>query len=114
MALLTRSTHKLASAAAIVTIVIVCACPAHADPDSDFLQYLQSGAGKPIPAELVPDFLHAGHTICADLKSGLVTRQQEARDFHDEAVPHANYAQVAYFIDAAQRTLCPETIGKVG
>jgi hypothetical protein len=103
----------LGATAAIITTAILCASTAHADPDRDFISYLQAKGAEPIPAESVPEFLHVGHTICADLDSGLVTRAQEARDLHDDVMPHANYGQIAVFIDAAQRTLCPETLGRV-
>jgi len=89
--------------AVVVLAVITCAPPlAHADAQQDYLGELaHNGAGYRTPSRA----LELADNICKDLHHGMMPEDVVNKEFF-KTRPQAHV-----IIDAAQRHICPDTLG---
>lgn len=81
--------------------------PANATPEQDFLGILAATPGVTVNGFTGPLLTNAGNAACTDLRGG-ATPADAAN--HLMWYPGATNAGMAALVNAAQRTLCPDTV----
>jgi hypothetical protein len=89
-------------------MAVVFAAPAHADPEQDFLNTLQTfGDFSMGPWDNNFVFLPKGHQVCADLQSGVSPQRAADAVRNNSLVPWTDL-EAQQLVSAAQMTLCPD------
>ena len=91
------------SLAAIAATSVGLSPAAHADEQS-FIDYLNSNGGRPVTAFWDGPLIQQGYSFCGMIRGGMPVDQVKATNFGWSV-------NVPLFVDAAQRELCPDTLG---
>lgn len=93
--------------AALAAAAAATAAPASADPEGDYLGILSNTPGVTVNGFTGPLLVGAGNAVCTDLRSGTPV---DVAVQHAMAYPGATNHGAKAMVNAAQQTLCPDTL----
>ncbi len=94
------------AALAALPVAVLLAAPAHADPDSDYLNMLSGYGFDTSNPSIAQDLLVAGHNICRNLGDGSSPADESAK-LSRLSGGRWTTQQTDGVVAAAQSTLCP-------